>query len=294
MQYYIWVVSPPGYVHSQAFDEIAIGLKSGIFKLGFEVPIVRKVKDIAGQAIVLGCHLIPQLGLSDIPQNFILFNLEQIQLESPWMSHSYFNILKSNTVWDYSYRNIRELEKLGIHNAIHCGIGYESELTKIHQTNEDIDVLLYGSLNARRIEILKELKKNGLNVVALFGTYGEDRDKYIARSKIILNIHYYEARVFEIIRVSYLLANKKFVISECGQDHDLEKPFAKGMVFSPYQGLVEKCMRYVRDESSRKEIAEKGFDLMKRRPQSAFLKQALAFALNGVTPSAERGDGKPF
>ena len=275
MQYYIWVVSPPGYVHSQAFDEIAIGLKSGIFKLGFEVPIVRNLKDISGQAIVLGCNLIPQLGLSDIPQNLILFNLEQIQLDSPWMSQSYVNILRSYSVWDYSYQNIRELKKLGISNVTHCGIGYESELTRIPQLDEDIDVLLYGSLNERRIEILKELKNNGLNVVALFGAYGEKRDEYIARSKIILNVHYYEARVFEIVRVSYLLANKKFVISEVGQDDDLEKPFAKGMVFSTYKELVKKCIAYLREERLRKEIAERGFNLMRQRPQSVFLKQAL-------------------
>lgn len=275
MQYYIWVVTPPGYIHSRAFDEIAIGLKSGIFKLGFEAPVVRNVKDIVGQAIVLGCNLIPQLGLSNIPQNLILFNLEQIQLDSPWMSQSYLNILRTYPVWDYSYRNIQKLKKLGINNVTQCGIGYEPELTRIPQSEEDIDVLLYGSLNDRRIKILKELKDNGINVVALFGAYGEERDKYIARSKIILNIHYYEARVFEIIRVSYLLANKKFVISEVGQDDDLEKPFAEGIVFSTYKGLVEKCLEYLKDERSRKEISEKGFNLMKRRPQSVFLEQAL-------------------
>ena len=275
MQYCIWVVSPPGYVHSHVFDEIAIGLKNGIFKLGFEAPIVRDVEDIVGQAIVLGCNLIPQLGVSDISKNLTLFNLEQIQLSSPWMSQSYLNILRSYPVWDYSYRNIQELKKLGINNVTHCGIGYEPELTKIPPSEEDIDVLLYGSLSDRRINILKELKNKGLNVVGLFGAYGEKRDKYIARSKIILNIHYYEARVFEIIRVSYLLANKKFVISEVGQDNDLEKPFAKGMVFSTYKELVEKCIEYLKEEGHRKEIAEKGFNVMKQRPQSVFLKQAL-------------------
>ncbi|KPJ62091.1 MAG: hypothetical protein AMJ42_00165 [Deltaproteobacteria bacterium DG_8] len=275
MQYCVWVVSPSGYVHSRAFDEIAIGLNSGISKLGFEASIFRNVKDIVGQAIVLGCNLIPQLGLSNIPKNLILFNLEQIQLDSPWMSQSYLNILRSYPVWDYSYRNIQKLKNLGISNVTHCGIGYEPELTKIPQSEEDIDVLLYGSLNDRRMEILKELKNNGLKVIGLFGAYGGRRDNYIARSKVILNIHYYEARVFEIVRVSYLLANKKFVISEVGQDDDLEKSFAEGMVFSTYKELVEKCIEYLKEERSRKEIAEKGFNLMRQRPQSVFLKQAL-------------------
>ena len=178
MQYYIWVVSPPGYVHSRAFDEIAIGLKSGILRLGFEAPIVRNVKEDSNQVIVLGCNLIPQIGLSDIPQNLILFNLEQIQLDSPWMSQSYLNMLRSYPVWDYSCRNIFELKKLGVNNVTHCGIGYEPELTRIPQVEEDIDVFFYGSLNERRIKILNELKNKGLNVVTLFGAYGEERDKY--------------------------------------------------------------------------------------------------------------------
>lgn len=275
MQYCIWIVSPSGYAHSRAFDEIAIGLKSGISKLGFKASIVRDVKDIFGQGIVLGCNLIPQLDSSDIPKNLILFNLEQIQLDSPWMSQSYLKILRSYSVWDYSYRNIQELKKLGITNVKHCGIGYEPELNKIPQSEEDIDVLFYGSLNDRRIKILKELKNSGLKVISLFGAYGEKRDKYITRSKIILSIHFYEARIFEIIRVSYLLANKKFVISEVGQDDDLEKPFVEGIVFSAYEELVETCIKYVKEESSRKEIAEKGFNLMRQRPQSVFLKHAL-------------------
>ncbi len=60
-RYCIWVVSPPGFVHSQAFDEVAIALKSGFSKLGFHVPVVRDVKNITGQAIVLGCNLIPKV-----------------------------------------------------------------------------------------------------------------------------------------------------------------------------------------------------------------------------------------
>lgn len=278
MQYIIWVVSPPGYIHSRAFDEIAIGLKSGLLKLGYKSKIVNEAIDVDGRAIVLGCHLIPHLAMSDIPRNLMLFNLEQIQLNSPWLSPSYLNLLGSYPVMDYSFKNIQELKSLGINNVIHCGIGYEPELTKIPPSEEDIDILLYGSLNDRRMAILKELKNKGLNVVGLFGVYGEKRDKIIARSKIILNIHYYEARVFEIVRVSYLLANRKFVISELGQDEEIEKPFLHGVVFSDYKELVKRCMKYVKEERQRKEIAEKGFQLIKQHPQSTFLRKAIGLS----------------
>lgn len=275
MPYCIWVVSPPGYIHSQAFDEIAISLKSAFLKLGLKSTVVNDAKNIDGKAIVLGCHLIPHLAQPEIPKNLILFNLEQIQLNSPWLSPSYLKMLGSYPVLDYSYKNIQELKSLGINNVSHCGIGYEPELTQIPPSEEDIDVLLYGSLNDRRMAILKELKNKGLNVVSLFGVYGEKRDKFISRAKVVLNIHYYEARVFEIIRVSYLLANRKFVISEVGQDDEIEKPFSEGVVFSNYKELAERCMEYVEEDRQRKEIADKGFDLIKQRPQSVFLRKAL-------------------
>ena len=48
---------------------------------------------------------------------------------------------------------------------------------------------------------------------------------WIARSKIVLNLHQYDAQVFEIVRVSYLLANRRAVVSERGanptEDRDL-------------------------------------------------------------------------
>jgi hypothetical protein len=150
------------------------------------------------------------------------------------------------------------------------------ELTRIKPApEEDIDILLYGSLNERRLNILKQLHNIGLKVEALFGVYGKQRDHYISRSKIVLNIHYYEAKVFEIVRVYYLLANKKFVISEPGNDQKLERPVRDGLVFAPYNSLVEESMKYLREDNLRTETAEKGFSQIKSLSQVNFLKKVL-------------------
>ena len=39
-EYCIWIVSPPGYIHSHAFDEVALGLSCAFLKLGCSVSIV--------------------------------------------------------------------------------------------------------------------------------------------------------------------------------------------------------------------------------------------------------------
>ena len=71
----------------------------------------------------------------------------------------------------------------------------------------------------------------------------------------MLNLHYYEAAAFEIVRVSYLLANRRFVVSEHGCDPEEEAPFSKGVVFTDYAGLVNACLTYLTLPAERRRIA---------------------------------------
>ena len=63
----------------------------------------------------------------------------------------------------------------------HVPIGYVPELTCINPVSpQDIDVLFYGSMNARREKIVEELKQSGLTVITLFSIYEKERDTVIA------------------------------------------------------------------------------------------------------------------
>jgi hypothetical protein len=149
------------------------------------------------------------------------------------------------------------------------------QLTRIQPSKEDIDVLFYGSLNERRVKVLGKLQEKGVKVTDLFGVYGHKRDAYISRSKIVLNIHFFESKVFEIVRISYLLANRKFVISELGSDRKIETFFDAGLVFSTYDTIIDTCLNYLKDGRIRAKIAKKGFSLMRSLDQVQFLKGAL-------------------
>src|SRR5262245_52764032 len=98
----IWIVSPPGYPHSQAFDEVAIALSAAFRVLGKEVPVVRDVAHCGDTCIVLGGNLLPHARAPS--SRLILFNLEQITPGSPWLTKDYLALLKNHTVWDYSER----------------------------------------------------------------------------------------------------------------------------------------------------------------------------------------------
>jgi hypothetical protein len=273
-RYSIWIVSPPNYIHSQAFDEVALGLNAAFRTLGLECEIVREPSRLGDITIVLGGNL---LSAVPVPQGkrLILFNLEQITPGSPWLTDAYIALLRRYPVWDYSEGNIAELARMGI-AATHCGIGYVPELTRIAAVPEDIDVLFVGSVNDRRLTVLKQLATQGVNVEARFNVYGAERDAFLARSKIMLNVHFYDARLFEIVRVSYLLANSKCVVSETGADRAIEQQFEPGIAFAPYEKLAETCMRLLQNPAARRETAEAGFARIKTMPQSEYLRRALS------------------
>src|SRR5262249_55443542 len=138
------------------------------------------------------------------------------------------------------------------YNPVHVPIGYVTELSRIPVAQpQDIDVLFYGSLNERRNSILNRLSDAGLKVQVAFGVYGRQRDDLIARSKLVLNIHYYESKIFEIVRVSYLLANSKAVVTECAPGTSLDQGIKSAAICVPSDSLVSACCALIANESER-------------------------------------------
>ena len=178
--------------------------------------------------------------------------------------------------WDYSQANIERLAALGLPRPTYVPIGYVPELTRIAPAPEDIDVLFYGMLSERRYAVLRDLHDRGLRVKWLSGALGASRDAWIARSKIVINVHYWEAKIFEIARVSYLLANRRAVVSESGADPTLERGLESGIAFADYDELVDRCVELLGDERARRELAERGYQAFSARSQADILHHALS------------------
>lgn len=269
----IWIVTPANYNHSHAFDEVALGLQGAFEELGGSAPIVRDMNAFAGRApIIYGGNLLPAEIVGHLPKDSVVINLEQVSEESIWINSRYTSILKSLPVLDYSPRNRENLAAKGIEHAGVLEIGYSRCLSQIkHAPVKDIDVLFYGSMNERRHHILKSLEQGGLKVAHLFNIYGAERDAAIARAKIVINIHHYASGVFEIVRISYLLANCVCVLTEGDiRDPDLQ-PFIGGLAIEPYDALIERCHKLIADADERDTIAAKGFAAMQSRSQADML-----------------------
>jgi hypothetical protein len=275
------LVQPEGYVHSAAFAEVLQAVVCGLRALGATVSEAVNQLAVPGpQPIVFGANLLGDATVDVLPPETIVYNLEQIDESSSWCSATYFRLLQRCQVWDYSARNIASLARLGVTEKVrHVPVGYVPELTRINAAPvEDIDVLFYGSMNDRRNNVISQLRQGGLNAHAVFGVYGAARDALIARSKVVLNMHYYEANIFELVRVSYLLANRQAVVAECNPGTEIDPDIVEAVRLAPYEGLVSACTELVSDSKAREALAERGFSRMVARDERAYLAAALGAA----------------
>ncbi|MEB3072029.1 glycosyltransferase family protein [[Mycobacterium] vasticus] len=283
MRFAVAIVSPPNFQHSRAFDEVAEGLHHALLALGHDSVLTDRLDLDERRTIVLGGNILIRRSMKP-PKNPIFYNLEQLGEDLPSATlPAFYDLFRRYPTWDYSQANIEYLAGLGLPRPIHVPIGYVPELTRITPAPEDIDVLFYGAPYERRYAVLKDLHDRGLRVKWLSGVYGASRDAWIARSKIVLNMHYWDAKIFEIARVSYLLANKRAVVSERGDDPALEHELKSGVAFADYDDLVDRCVELLADERARRELAEQGYQLFSARDQVAIVDRALSASVDGLT-----------
>lgn len=287
-------IRPPDYAHSAAFGELVDGFAAALATLGAQVDATTN-QPLIGEGVnfVFGAHLVaPNVPL---PPNSVIVNLEQMRGGRLVQPH-YIECLKHHPVLDYSERNVERIRELtGNPHVRAFKIGYVHALSRIAAApHQDIDVLFYGFVNDRRRKILDALAAAGLAVKVLPGIYGVERDAWIARSKVVLNVHYYEDKIHELVRSSYLLANSKAVVSECEADTEIEDDIRAALVAVPYDALVETCIALVRDESRRKAVEQKALQLFSRRDQAALLADVLPLLVQVLPKRINLGSGKAY
>ena len=298
MNFNLCHVRPHGFLHSSAFNEVIDSVAWALAAANHTVRISLNQVNDDERNIIFGPEL---LGASTmLPPGTILYNLEQpTHPNFPFIQ----KLARGHTVWDYSRRNLKVWQEAGI-DCRHVPIGYTPNLTRIHPTEvKDIDCLFYGWMTPRRTRIVNELKDSGLRVSATDFAYGGSRDNLISRSRIVLNLHHDGRDMFEAVRVSYLMANGKCVLTEHSVDDDEYTDLAPELNFfdsgeSKYAETVASLV-----ESVSTGIDRRGYiiNAIRRRDFVATVSKALSVTSDPHTrvhevlrSSEQSGDMQPF
>lgn len=266
------------YIHSNVFHEIEAAMFFTLQRMGYEVTNSVNEFKTGARNIVFGMHHCPvDVVRHDIPKDTIVYSLEQMR-DGPECLR-WCRKYRGLEVWDYSMRNSEVLRKAGVENIKHCKIGYVPEITYFERNipeERDIDILAYMNPSPRRTAVMDIFEKDpNINFVSINSVYGDERDDYIKRAKLVINLHNNDNKIFEMVRVTHLIQNKVPVLCERNSYTDFPE-YMEGTVFTaPYEQFVSKAYEIIRNPKQLDEQAEKGLEVFKKSPMENFLKEVL-------------------
>ena len=161
----------------------------------------------------LNClYIIPLIQLHDkLPIYYISIQLEQLKSCQSINDNYYLKLKNSVAVFDYAEENIPILKTHNIKNIFLQMLPINKRVIQVDQYK--YDVLFMGELLPRRLTILNYLKTI-FNIKIISDCFGNKINKYLKKSKIILNIHACDYSLLEINQLFESFVYKNIIISE--------------------------------------------------------------------------------
>lgn len=178
--------------------------------------------DKSNSVIICGAHDFSRTQSIDLYKKkydkVIVFNQEPLTAtQRQFMHKGYFAWLKqADEVWDYDEQNIEVLKLIRPDVKLHVLKPYK-DWSVYKPVEKDIDILFYGGLNEHRTKLLNHLSKKYKVVIFTYGSKQNwnDLDRYILRSKILLNVHFFnECNMQEQARMIKWIGSPCRIISE--------------------------------------------------------------------------------
>jgi hypothetical protein len=279
LNYHVTHINADGHQHGlNGYKEVVDSVVWGLRELGNSVERGENVFSESATNIIIGAQMIRMDVLEKLPPSTIVYNFEQMRgLDSSTMKPQMVHAATNFKLWDYSEANADVWRQLNADYRI-VPVGYAEPLTRIPKAPvQDIDVLMYGMPGSDRLSAFFHLCNTGLKTVFVCGLYGEPRDELISRSKLIVNINLYSrSKIFEIVRASYLFANRKAIVADIDAETFIEEDIRSGICASSPSMLVDQCHELIKNESSRKALEDAGFEVIRNRDIRRILETALA------------------
>lgn len=251
------------------FTEAALCLRDMLRAAGYDAEhLVNEVEPDA-----LSIVFVPtdgwQAALAELdPGRTILFNMEQLGSESPWAQRQYVEQLVGWTVADYNTANVQRLraahgEPARVHE-IPLVPGHAVVFAGDATQRPSVDVLFFGTPNARRERVFEALRSRGLSLEIVSGAYGWELTPAIQRARLVLHVHFYETRLFPVARMLQPLASAVPIVCETSVCPALADWTQSGIVFADHDHLAEVCAELLGDPARQLESVRKSLAHLRR------------------------------
>ena len=209
--------------------------------------------------ILFGANSIPHLLLNAqtcVPFKIYYIILNSEQIESPFLKNkNYIKLLKDNYVFNYSNVITKWLETN--FDIKICGSFYFPFIESNYFQKRDYDVVFVGSKSIKREAILDNLKKTSLVVYSDFewkNSKSEDLTNLLNKSKVVINIPYYNNNSLETHRIIKALSCGCDVISLRSSDEELDRLFENYIYFT--SDIIKGVTKYFNNEFKPKKSYE--------------------------------------
>jgi len=266
--------------------EISEIVAGGLTDLGFSCRIQMFTFEPACMNIVMPAVLFPMSEIDRIPRTTMFYNTEDLEHQPEEKQRVVIELARRGfPVWDYARKNLAWFAAQGFPDRVrHVPLGYAKAIDRVRRRpweERDIDVLFYGKLSQRRVDVVAALMQTNLTVGVFSHAYGDLRDDLVSRSKLVLNIPAKASFVAECPRSTFLAANQRLCIAE-RPSYPLQPGWSDAIHYVAYSELIATCQALASNRDAVLALETKAYAAMRALPISTGLAEALA----AVTPRA--------
>jgi len=248
------------------FIDLVTPLYHCLCEMGHDCTILPMAKDVNSSITDLCIGIF--LHIDNLPQNYIIWNLEPLSPGSPHLTMRLVNKIRNAKILLHYNPNEIEYVKQFNNNVIYFPFSYHRSLENMYRLNlpikEDIDVLFYGSPNEYRLKTIDTIRKSGINIIVPGLVFTHKRDEYIYRSKIVLLINYFDNNP-DIVRVTYLLSQKKCIVVDSFGNDELRNIY-KSFPIVENTMLIETIQELLLNKDKREKIENDSYKELLKQP----------------------------
>jgi hypothetical protein len=284
----VTVLKDPLKAPHSAFDDPAEAIVHLLRRAGYNAALTSNAIAQDALNVVIGAGAPGTVALAELRgllsnTKSVVFNFEQIDSGSFYLTDEYLGFLSERMFFDYNETNILSLSRrYGMIKAIEfpvIPIPSASAAGSLKSISEKTKFLFYGALSKRRVELLRKLVAGGIDVDVATDLYGDKLSAAIRSARAVLNLHFYEnSSIFETARCLRPASVGVSVLSETSVQPRCLNWANIGVLFSDPDSLVSGALSILANPIECLRRAEKRNDLVADARWVAMCVDAINFA----------------